>query len=94
MSPFLQILVGLCVCALFFWMITTSQNIPDGRIVSHDDLIDPNNSYQVGYLVGLTGGTIMDANVVRQALDRFEQIHGYKPTLRDAALVVGLMQSQ
>jgi len=31
---------------------------------------------------------------VRYALQRFEQTHGYKPTLRDAALVIGLMQSE
>ena len=75
-------------------MMVTSQNPSVGRITSQDDLIDPENSYQIGYLMGLTGGTITDAAVVRYALERFEQTHGYKPTLRDAALIVGMMQSQ
>ena len=43
--------------------------------------------------MGMTGGTITDATVVRYALERFEKTHGYKPTLRDAALVIGLMNS-
>ena len=94
MSPILQILLGLAACGLFFWMMVTSQNPSVGRITSQDDLIDPENSYQIGYLMGLTGGTITDAAVVRYALERFEQTHGYKPTLRDAALIVGMMQSQ
>ena len=94
MSPILQILLGLAACGLFFWMMVTSQNPSVGRITSQDDLIDPENSYQIGFLMGLTGGTITDAAVVRFALERFEQTHGYKPTLRDAALIVGMMQSQ
>lgn len=94
MSPILQILLGLAACGLFFWMLVTSQNPSVGRIASQDDLIDPENSYQIGYLMGLAGGTITDAAVVRYALERFEQTHGYKPTLRDSALILGMMQSQ
>lgn len=95
MSPLLQVVIGLAACGAFFWMMVTSQgSSSDGRVTSQDDLIDPDNSYQIGYLIGMTGGTVTDAAVVRYALQRFEQTHGYKPTLRDAALVIGLMQSE
>lgn len=93
MSLALQILAGLAVCGLFLWMMVTSQNSSTGRIMSLDDLIEPENAYQIGYLIGLTGGTILDVSVVRHALQRFEQTQGYQPTLRDAALIVGLMRN-
>lgn len=58
--------------------------------VAEDEVIDPGNSFHVGYLVGLKGGAITDAAAVPDTLERFQQTHGRKPTLRDAKLVVGL----
>lgn len=93
MSPLLQIILGIGSCLIFGWLMFSQSSTPDTRMTSQDDLIDPNNSYQIGFLVGMTGGHVADASVIRDALDRFEQIHGYKPTLRDAAIVVGLMNA-
>ena len=59
----------------------------------NDEEIDPNNSFQMGYLLGLKGGTITNAAIVQSALLRFEQAHGRKPTMRDAGVVVGLIDS-
>ena len=60
---------------------------------SDDKPIDPADSYQIGLLVGMMGGTVADAAVARSALQRFEQAHGRKATMRDVATVVGMMKS-
>ncbi len=58
-----------------------------------DKLIDPSDSYQIGLLIGMTGGTVTDAAVAWNALQRFEQLNGRKATMRDIATVVGLMKT-
>ena len=93
MSPLLQIVLGIGSCLLFGWLMISHSSTPETRVASHDDVIDPNNSYQIGFLMGMTGGAVGDASVVRYALERFEQTHGYKATLRDAAVLVGLMNA-
>ena len=82
------ILVGVPVLALFVWMLVTSKSGGD-----KEELIDPSDSRQIGLLVGLMGGTIPDAAVVRFALQRFEEIHGRKATTRDAGIVAGLIKT-
>ena len=93
MSPLMQVILGFGSLALFCWMMFSQTSTPGVSVTSVHDVIDPNNSYQIGFLIGMTGGTVVDAAVVRFALQRFEQVHGYKPTLRDAALVVGFMKT-
>ena len=93
MSPVIQMILGLASCAFFVGLMVSKTSTKGGTVCSQDDVIDPHNSYQLGFLMGMTGGTITDAAVVRYALERFEKTHGYKPTLRDAALVIGLMNS-
>ena len=93
MSPLMQIVLGIGSCVIFGWLMFHQSSNPGNRVTSHDDVIDPNNSYQIGFLIGMTGGTVNDASLVRYALERFEQTHGYKPTLRDAATIVGLMNA-
>ena len=94
MSLLIQLTIGVFACVCFGWLIINQSTASEARVSSQDDQIEPNNSYQVGYLMGMSGGTVADASVVRHALTRFEQTHGYKPTLRDAAEVVGLMQAE
>ena len=93
MSPLTLLILGLASCAFFVGLVFSKTSTKGGTVCSQDDVIDPHNSYQLGFLMGMTGGTITDATVVRYALERFEKTHGYKPTLRDAALVIGLMNS-
>ena len=90
----LQLILGLGACAFCAWLMLGHASTTGGTMTSQDDVIDPNNLYQLGFLIGMTGGTVTDASVVRSALVRFEQTQGYKPTLRDAALVIGLMNSE
>ncbi len=94
MSPLVQLILGILSSLIFAWLLLKNTTPPEARVTSQDDLINPLNTYQIGYLVGMSGGTVGDASVVRYALERFEQTHGYHPTLRDAALVVGLMRGE
>ena len=94
MSLLIQCVIGVLACVCFGWWIINQSTASEARVSSQDDQIEPHNSYQIGYLMGVSGGTVADAAVVRQALKRFEQTQGYKPTLRDAAEVVGLMQME
>lgn len=55
-------------------------------------IIDPNNAAQIGMLIGLLGGTITDAAVVKYALQRFEQTYGRKATVADVGLLAGLVK--
>jgi len=93
MSPMLQTALGIGSCLILGWLMFSNTSRSEPCVASQDDVIDPSNSYQIGFLVGMTGGSVTDASVVRYAVERFEQMHGYKATLRDAAVVVGLMQS-
>ncbi|WP_309572543.1 hypothetical protein [Deinococcus sp.] len=49
------------------------------------------HSHTSGMMEDSMGGTIVDAAVMRYALDRFEQ-HGRKATARDLGMVAGIVQ--
>ncbi|MBM4074977.1 MAG: hypothetical protein FJ267_04965 [Planctomycetes bacterium] len=94
MFPILQILVACGVLVLFVWLMWPSSSSalrPNGT--DNNSELDPNDSRQLGYLIGLTGGDVTDALVARYALERFEEIHGRKATMQDVGFVVGLMKS-
>ena len=93
MAALLQIVLGIGSCLMMGWLVFSNASKSEPCVASQDDVIDPRNSYQIGFLVGMTGGTVTDASVVSYALERFERTHGYKATLRDAAALVGLMQA-
>ena len=93
MSLLIQLMIGFGACLFLCWLILTHASPAEARIASQDDLIDPKNSYQIGYLVGMTGGTVADTTVIYDALKQFELIHGYRPTLRDAPALVGHMHA-
>lgn len=90
-------IVGISLCLIIgmfvWWLFGGSAAARKGSSAGTDELIDPNDSRQIGLLVGLMGGSIADAAVVRFALQRFEEIHGRKATTRDAGIVAGLMRS-
>ncbi len=93
MSLLIQLMIGFGATLFLCWLIFTHASPAEARIASQDDLIDPKNSYQIGYLVGMTGGTVADTTVIYDALKQFELIHGYRPTLRDAPALVGHMHA-
>lgn len=86
-SVFAMLFCGVIV-VLFFWVLLTGQS---GS--STGELIDPDDAGQIGRLVGLAGGDIPSAAVLRFALQRFEQIHGRKATTRDIGIVLGITRS-
>jgi len=89
MQTVFTILIGVgAVSALVWLLIPSSTSDPE----TGGELIDPSDSRQIGLLIGMTGGDVTDAAVARFALQRFEEIHGRKPTTRDVGMVVGLMK--
>jgi hypothetical protein len=93
MSLLIQIMIGFGASLFFCWLIFSHASPAEARIASQDDLIDPKNPYQIGYLVGMTGGTVADTTVICDALKQFELTHGYRPTLRDAPALIGHMHA-
>jgi hypothetical protein len=88
---FLTILVALGFLALFVWLL-----IPEKKKYATGDsdepFIDPDDSYQIGLLMGMYGGSVPEAAVMRFALQRFQEIHGRRATTRDIGLVIGLIE--
>lgn len=86
------IIVGIAAVGVLVWLVwpnpSTERSPAD---LAEGELLDASDSQQMGLLAGLTDGDIEDAAVMRYALQRFEEIHGHKPTTRDIATVAGLM---
>ena len=88
-------LLGICICialvAFVIWGLIPSKSSAGKNTMAPDDqIIDPTDSYQIGLIIGAAGGSIADAATARYALQRFEEIHGRKPTVRDLGTVAGL----
>lgn len=92
MNQVLEIIFGIAILALFVWLMMPSPAGKNG-VAADDKVIDPSDSTQIGVLIGMTGGTIADAAVARYALQRFEEMHGRKATVRDMGMVAGLMST-
>jgi hypothetical protein len=88
MATILANLIGAALLTFVVWLL-----IPSAQAKPQDDedLIDPEDSRQIGLLIGLAGGKIADAATARFALKQFEQIQGRKATIRDVGVVLGLM---
>ena len=84
------ILVAIAALAVFAWLLIGSRSVASGS--DGNAPIDPNDPRQLGTLIGMTGGSIADAAVARCALERFEREHGRKATVRDMAIVAGMMR--
>ena len=90
----LTIVVMAAVFVLFLWLlIPSSADTRHRSQESGDTFIDPDDSYQIGLLVGMTGGSIPDAATMRFALQRFQEIHGRRATTMDIGIVLGLIRS-
>lgn len=94
MPDALTIIIGVLAVAFFVWLFIPTKATAPPSDASGKTLIDPDNSYQIGMLVGMTGGSIPDAAVMRYALDRFKQIHGRPATTQDIGIVLGFIDSQ
>jgi hypothetical protein len=92
MQIVIQVSVACAALAFLVWLM-----IPNSKRGSTDktgdSFIDPDDTRQIALLVGLKGGSIPDAAVMRFALQRFEQQHGRRATTRDIGIVLGLIDS-
>jgi hypothetical protein len=94
MDNLIPIILGVAVVAFFIWLVVPSRNSPPLMSKNADaPFIDPEDSYQIGLLVGMRGGTIPDAALMRFALQRFQEEHGRRATSNDIGLVLGLIES-
>ena len=73
---------------LFFWLLLGKTKGPTADIE-----IDPDDPRQIGLLIGMRGGNLGDAVIVKYALERFEKDHGRKATMRDLGTVAGMMRA-
>ncbi|MEI7861690.1 MAG: hypothetical protein WCJ21_03635 [Planctomycetota bacterium] len=94
MNQVFQLVFGITVLSFFVWLLIPSRTSSTLKASSDEEFIDPENSRQIGLLVGMTGGSIPDAAVMRFALQRFQQIHGRLATTREIGVVLGLINSQ
>lgn len=90
MASIVQLIIGAMVVIAFLWLLAGGRSVTS---MKDGEFIDPNNSQQLGTLIGLAGGDISDAAVARFALQRFQEIHGRRATTRDIGTVVGLMRT-
>ena len=84
---------AIAAFAFLVWLFIPTSKMSANSDRSGDPFIDPDGSYQIGLLVGLTGGSIPDAATMRFALDRFQKMHGRRATSRDIGIVLGLIES-
>jgi hypothetical protein len=83
----LRVIIAVAAVVIFVWLLLGRK----GRF-GQDAVIDPNDPRQIGTLIGLTGGSVADAAVAQFALRRFEKERGRKATVRDMAIVAGMMR--
>jgi hypothetical protein len=88
MKEMLQIIVATAAVAIFVWMLLGSKNE-----ISGDAIIDPSDPRQIGLLMGMLGGNVVDAVIAIVVLRQFEQAHGRKATVRDMGVVAGMLRN-
>ncbi|MFM2081857.1 MAG: hypothetical protein RL380_548 [Verrucomicrobiota bacterium] len=90
----MPIAFAVVAVAVFVWLMIPSAK--DKSVLSkspNEPFIDPDDSYQIGLLVGMRGGTIPDAALMRFALQRFEEENGRRATSSDLGIVLGMIES-
>ena len=101
MSSILALGIAAIAVAFFVWILIPSSTETTGSSASGADtatdsgavlFIDPNNAEQIGRLVGMAGGNIVDAAIIRSTLQRFEAVHGRRATTQDIGMVLGMLQ--
>jgi len=81
-------IIAVAAIVFFIWLC-----IPSTASGKDDSVIDASDAGQIGALIGMTGGSISDAAVARYALQRFEQEHGRKATVKEMAIVASMMRT-
>jgi hypothetical protein len=87
MAQLILSVIAIGAVVLFVWFMAGKKS------AAEDVEIDPTDSRQIGMLIGMMGGDARDAAVARFALVQFEAQYGRKATVRDMAIVAGMMRS-
>ena len=93
MQSISTVLLAIGVIGVLVWLMIPTARTGNNKIGSNDPFIDPDDSYQIGLLVGMTGGSVPDAAVMRFALQRFQELYGRRATSTDIGIVLGLINS-
>lgn len=93
MQSIFLIILAVGVLGLFVWLLIPTSSPGRESQGSTDPFIDPDDSYQIGLLVGMTGGSVPDAAVMRFALQRFQERYGRRATSTDIGIVLGLIDT-
>ncbi len=96
MDRILATILALGSIGVFVWLAWPSSSVQGTEGTPGDTdsgPLDFNNSTHLGFLIGLSGGSIPDAVVARYALSRYEEIHGRKATAREIGFLIGLAGS-
>jgi hypothetical protein len=93
MQSIFPIILAVVVLGIFLWLLIPTSSTEKSKDGSTDTFIDPDDSYQIGLLVGMTGGSVPDAAVMRFALQRFQAIYGRRAVSTDIGIVLGLIST-
>jgi hypothetical protein len=93
MQSMLTVILAIGVLGVLVWLMIPTASTGNNRTGSTDPFIDPDDSYQIGLLVGMTGGSVPDAAVMRFALQRFQELYGRRATSTDIGIVLGLIHT-
>ncbi len=74
MTNWPAVIIGILAVGIFLWLLIPSRSDPGAN--RDAEFIDPHNSAQLGLLMGIYGGDIPDAAIMRYALDRFQREYG------------------
>ncbi len=93
MQSIFPVILAIGVIGVLVWLLIPTSSTGKNKDGSTDPFIDPDDSYQIGLLIGMTGGSVPDAAVMRFALQRFQEIYGRRATSTDIGIVLGLINS-
>lgn len=93
MDHVFPVVVFLAIMAFLFWLFVwptpkkaATEDKPTGSI------IDPEDSYKIGLILGMAGGSFTDAVIARHALQRFQEMHGRPAMDTDMATLLGIVR--
>jgi len=84
------IIVALAVVGFLYWILSAPSK--KSTPIPHAPLINPDDSYQIGLLCGMSGSTVPEAAVMRFALENFQKNYGRPATTQDIGIVLGLIK--
>jgi hypothetical protein len=93
MQSMFTFLLAIGVVGVLVWLMIPTSSTGANKGGSADPFIDPDDSYQIGLLVGMMSGSVPDAAVMRFALQRFQEIYGRRAKSTDIGVVLGLINS-